>query len=195
MTRKTMLLLLTLILTLSCPFSGYAQGNEGWTCPYCCRMNGPDFNFCPGCGVPRPAGTCGAPETVISLKELSYFQKKDVYWQPDIWNDSYDKPHSPTLSNIGMGLCEAEFLLNGEYRALRANLYIRKKAMSDLTEDLLAQAQITIYGDDRPLYTSPTLALRDEPMAFSVDVTGVKFMRIVFDKSYGVVLGEPVLVK
>ncbi len=195
MTWKTMLLLLALILALSCPFAGYAQGNDGWTCPTCRRMNRPDFSFCPGCGTAWTTGACGAPETVVSLKELSFFQKKDVYWQPDIWNDSYDRPHSPTLSNSCTGRCEAEFLLNGEYRALRANLYIRKKAMSDMTADLLAQAQITIYGDDRLLYSSPTLGLRDEPMAFSVDVSGVKFLKIVFDESYGVVLGEPVLVK
>ena len=47
-----------------------------------------------------------------------------------------------------------------------------------MTADLLAQAQITIYGDDRLLYSSPTLGLRDEPMAFSVDVSGVKFLKI-----------------
>ena len=195
MTRKTILLLLALILALSCPFTGYAQENDGWTCPVCYRTNSPDFNFCPGCGAARAAGSDGAPETVVSLKELSFFLKTNVYWHPDIWKDSYDRPHSPTLSNNGMNRCEAEFLLNGEYRALRANLYIRKAAMEDLTEDLLAQAHITIYGDDRLLYSSPTLRLRDEPMAFSVDVTGVKFIRIVFDESYGVVLGEPELVK
>ena len=97
--------------------------------------------------------------------------------------DMYSTLHTSTVfaeASLGFGENVVEYLLRGEYRELKGLFFIPKTVSSLVDKTDLLRVSVLIYGDDELLYTMPTLQLKDEPLAFSVNVEGVKFLKIEF---------------
>lgn len=172
-----------------------ASVTDTWVCSGCGKSNDATTLFCPQCGTPA-SGRASGNQTPVSLKSLDFFQNHGLHWLTSTDNDSYGTPHSPSLYTDSLNNhVEGEYLLNRAYRTLNANLYVRKNAMSILSEDKLAGIKICVYGDDTLLYASPRLSIKDPSQQISIDVTGVQFLKITMDnnKKY-VALGEPELI-
>lgn len=151
-----------------------------------------------GNAAPMPAPF---PEEAVSLADLEPFSNDSIAigFRESCSTDSYGGDHVDMLMPyLDEGV--VEYLLNGEYSELRATVYIPRASMSEITTSDLGRVKLVVYGDDKVLYTLPKLGLKDEPLDISVDLTGVKFMRIAFENDYVsfktiVVLGDAVLVK
>lgn len=147
-------------------------------------------------------GPIDVPTPLTSLKPFTISYVSTNFNEKN-YEDSFNGVHltmiTPTAS-LGFGDHEIEYLLNGEYKKLRGNLYIPKSALGTLTNIDILRVKFFIYGDDQLLYTMPALTLKDEPVSFSLNVSNVKFLKIAFDEACTIagpyiVLGDAELVK
>ena len=147
----------------------------------------------------NPAGKNerGGPEDSVLLSSLEPFTCSYVFtdFSTRQYKDMYGGQHPSTLfseASLGFGDNEVEYLLDGAYREMRGVLYI-PKGLSSLVEDVdVLRAKVKIYGDDRLLYISPAMQRKDEPSPLRVDLTGVRFLKIVFEDAQDI--GGPYIV-
>ncbi|MBQ6562318.1 MAG: NPCBM/NEW2 domain-containing protein [Clostridia bacterium] len=117
--------------------------------------------------------------------------------------DKYNNIYNSTLfadASLGFGDNVVEYLLSKEYKELHGVFYIPKKLSSFVEEKDLLMVKVKIYGDDRLLYTMPGMRMKDEPLSFNVNVSGVQFLKIEFEHAVDisgpyVVMGDAELVQ
>ena len=98
---------------------------------------------------------------------------------------------------------EVEYYLGGKYTELTGTFYITKASLNSVGNFESDKPEIRIYGDDNLLHTKQGCTSKDKPEEFLVDLTGVEFLKIVFDGACFIegsgferpliVIGEPVL--
>lgn len=141
------------------------------------------------------------------LKELQPFDKTRVEtWLPaDLLTDNYGNTYNYVLaSNNGYGdYDEVEYYLGEKYTAITGMFYITRGSVDAVGSFESQKPEIRIYGDDVLLHTKKGCSYKDKPEEFRVDLTGVEFLKVVFDGAYYnegfgfkrplIVIGEPVL--
>ncbi len=142
----------------------------------------------------------GTPLDSLDAFSVSYVS---TYFSIKQYVDSYNGSHTATIfpeCTLGFGDSEIEYLLGGAYTTLRGVFYIPKNSLPNIDAIDILRAKVLIYGDDELIYTMPSLGLKDEPLEFSVDVSGVKFLKIAFQDAAilngpYIVMGDAELVK
>lgn len=128
----------------------------------------------------------------VWLNDLEYFDSDSGYGGS--LGDSYIHNHSDVTDNFGntykYALCldpgwdnvwgSVRYYLGGNYSTFSGTCVT---PYSD--RDRNVSGYLEIYGDDVLLYTSPTMVSDSAPEPFSVDVSGVTFLKIVFSTANG----------
>ena len=135
------------------------------------------------------------------LTDLEYFDVDTVAVNRSSFvdgTDQYGKKHSCNLHQSDRGTdCYIEYYLDGQYTGLEGTLYLVKWALEDVSEDDIAMAGFSVYGDDRLLMKSSGFNKKTKPEKISVDITGVEFLKIRFDNAaytdYSILVGKPIL--
>lgn len=121
--------------------------------------------------------------TSISLGELEpYSQSGLVTTTSELKIDNYQKVHAEqgtVWCPIGDDSPQIEYYLGEEYDTLTGTLYVPYESRKTGNfEDYHEVSYIRIYGDEKLLYTGPSLSGKDKPVDFSVNVSGVEFLTI-----------------
>lgn len=118
------------------------------------------------------------------LTDLEPFDKKDMNLAPNT-NECHD-PFG-NIFNSCLGPRDdggyVEFYLNGQYDRLVGTLYatgVKLYASDSYNWDY---ATCSVYGDDCLLFTHTGFHRKDDPIPFELDVQGVRFLRITFEKA------------
>lgn len=130
-----------------------------------------------------PADELRLPLSSLEPFTCSYMTTSFNEWRCE---DKYNNLYTSTLfsdASLGFGDNVVEYLLGNEYRELHGVFYIPHKLSSFVEEKDLLMANVKIYGDDRLLYTMPGMHMKDEPLAFHVNVSGVRFLKIAFENA------------
>lgn len=94
--------------------------------------------------------------------------------------DNYGTVYASCVSCNGSQKPDAEFFIDGQYAKLSGTLYITDHAKEQVSSGWLSKATFSVYGDDVLLYTFSGFDLKDKPFEFSVDISGVEFLKIEF---------------
>lgn len=121
----------------------------------------------------------------IYIHQLSYLSSEGSVSTSDYFNgnrDNTDKEYDSYFCVDGSGQKEfwAEYYINGNYTKFSGVCAVSKRNANDSDTKYFE-----IYGDDKLLYTSPTMTKGVLPEEFSVDVTGVKVLKILYPGSAG----------
>ncbi len=135
-------------------------------------------------------------EKVIPLDSLEPFEKEGIRLDAvlmdgkDLYEGIYTSCFGP---NDDSGY--VEYLLNGRYIRLDTVLYITGADLSPYYDYTWDYAACRIYGDEELLFDQTGFTHKDEPQPLSLDVSGVKFLRIEFDKAayYNTGAGRPLI--
>lgn len=141
------------------------------------------------------------------LTDLKPFANTNVEtWMEASWaTDNYGNSYNYLLScNNGYGdYNEVEYYLEEKYTELTGTFYITKASVESAGNFQSDLPEIRIYGDDELLYTKKGCTSKDKPEEFQIDLTGVEFLKVVFDgafynEGFGfkrplIVIGEPIL--
>ena len=167
--------------------------------------NGASGNNTPGGTSDK--GDQGKQGVRTRLTDLDPFGKTSVEtWLPESFTtDNYGNSYDYVLAcNNGYGSYnEVEYYLGGKYTELTGTFYITKASLNSVGNFESDKPEIRIYGDDNLLHTKQGCTSKDKPEEFLVDLTGVEFLKIVFDGACFIegsgferpliVIGEPVL--
>lgn len=97
-----------------------------------------------------------------------------------------------------------EYLLNCEYSSLQTALYVTGADLNPYYDYYWDYVTCRIYGDDQLLFSITGINPKAEPRLLNIDVNGVRFLRIEFDKAAYfntgagrplVLLGNPMLLR
>lgn len=88
--------------------------------------------------------------------------------------------HSLTVDGIGQEEFSAEYALDGAYSTLTGVCAACETQATDA-----GTQSFSIYGDGKLLYTSPEMTGEQEPESFTVELSGVKTLKIVYAASEG----------
>ena len=117
------------------------------------------------------------------LTDLEPFEKE--YMDLDPYTNECQDPFG-NVYNSCLGPREdegyVEFYLNGQYDRLIGTLYATGKNLDTTYDYNWDFATCTIYGDDCLLFTHTGFHRKDDPIPFELDVRGVRFLRITFEK-------------
>lgn len=118
----------------------------------------------------------------VKLTDLEYFQSID-YMQvivKDTVMDNTNHEHTDALAMTDSSTGERGLVysIQGKYRTFSGVIFNSLK-----TRDSSGKFTLRIYGDDTLLFTSQTQTSGTFPEEFSVDVTGVSLLKLVFDSS------------
>lgn len=157
-----------------------------------------------------------AAETVMykdstPLTSIGYFTKERGFYESEAGKSNHDTDNYGTLYSTMIYSDEkhtfGEYLLGGNYKEFTASIYVNANALKEGTDHFWDTATISIYGDDVLLYQATGFDAKDEPLPVSVNIEGVKFLKIEFNQAvYSlssfafngqplVVLGNPAVVK
>lgn len=113
----------------------------------------------------------------VYLNELEYFDASDAFYEDSNMVDNYENEYKSGLcmyGAVGHG-GSVRYYINGQYSTFSGACIIKKNQRdSDING-----GYIEIYGDDVLLYTSPRMEPDSMPQNFSIDISGVAFLRIV----------------
>ena len=135
-------------------------------------------------------------EKAVSLDSLEPFEKEGIRLDAvlmdgkDLYEGIYTSCFGPK-DDSGY----VEYLLNGRYIRLDTVLYITGADLSPYYDYTWDAAVCRIYGDEELLFEQIGFQHKDEPQPLSLDVSGVKFLRIEFDKAayYNTGAGRPLI--
>lgn len=99
------------------------------------------------------------------IKDNTGHEYRHCYFLRDNWDEEEDW---------------AEYLINGNY-----NTFSGTVGVSYCQRDTDLTKYFEVYGDGKLLYTSPTMSSGSMPEEFSIDVTGVKVLKIWYPPSDG----------
>ena len=151
---------------------------------------------------PYDGGAIVEPEPVdlAPLSDLEVFHRKDMKCEllSPVSQDGFGGTYTYALYPIDFMYSEIEYLLNGQYRLLRATLYVPKDTLKSLNRNQLQGARLSIYGDDKLLYAATQTNLEDAPVPLNIDLTGVRMLKVVADfdcclAGQILVLGDPMI--
>ncbi len=145
------------------------------------------------------------------LTSIGYFTKEHGFYESEAGKSDHDTDNYGTLYSTLIYSDEkhtfGEYLLGGNYKEFTASIYVNANALKDGTDHFWNTATVSIYGDDVLLYQTTGFDAKDEPLPVSVNIEGVKFLKIEFNQAvYSlssftfngqplVVLGNPAVVK
>lgn len=135
----------------------------------------------------------------ISLTEMETFSGGFGVNESSYIKDNYGNIYSNGLrSNNG-----AEYYIGKEYAVFKSVVYIpdivKDFEYSDYRIEYWDSVTISIYGDDKILYTKTGFNPKDKPLDIAIDVSGVEFLKIVFKHNSVmaghclIALGDPTL--
>jgi hypothetical protein len=137
---------------------------------------------------PAPAKTeppVAKAENAVYLASLTPFGYEKGPWKLGIGTtgDSADTPikvkERPSRYGLGMhppdhgSACRVSFAPNGY--ATRFKGWV---ALNDYSSDTFSPVRFVVYGDGRPLWESPDVTRKVDPVGFNIDVTGVKVLTL-----------------
>lgn len=143
----------------------------------------------------------------VELTSIGYYTKDDRIIEAengDLFDhDSFGNSYSTLIyPNIEEG--QIEYLLNGAYTTLEADIYLPEYSLKYGESHRWDHASISIYGDDTLLGTISGFSAYDEPLPIIVCVENVRVLRIEFDDVYCyyhgmtyplAAIGDPMLTK
>ena len=143
-----------------------------------------------------PAFGTAAEEQAVSLGDMEPFEtcgiREDAVLLDgqDRYGGSYTSCFGPN-DDIGY----VEYLLNGEYDRLETVLYVTGADLNPYYDYYWAYATCRIYGDDQLLFSKTGFQHKDEPLPLTMDVHGVRFLRIEFELAayYNTGAGRPLI--
>ena len=134
-----------------------------------------------GYGEQIPTG----PETT-ALTDLKPFQRSGV-WERTSDTDNYGQTHQNILGYSSFSSGSIEYLLDGEYDRFEANLFVPQDTAYSITNpnhSAWSNASVTIYADGSVIYSQTGgFSAKTEPIPIDLDITGVQFLKIVFEKT------------
>lgn len=115
----------------------------------------------------------------VNLFSMEFFEASatyDVVRGPNIATDNIGEEHSEsyTLVDSSHSNAWATYRINGDYSKLTGCFFLLFEERSTKTDQVLS-----IYGDDKLLFTV-TITGGTEPVDFSVDISGVKYLKISY---------------
>ena len=144
----------------------------------------------------------------ISLNDLSYFQMDGMVWlslSDSYYEDNYGTKYAYAFSSDDTDPSSVEYQIGGDYTEFYGTIYIASYAVQYGNDFQWDKAKIQIYGDDVLLYTITATNMNEKsyPVDFSIDITGVRFLKIAFDGTYCynmgpipfLIIGNPTLAK
>ena len=132
----------------------------------------------PTAEVPSTAEETTAPpakvEKTVQLTDLTSIA--DQPRTTDQLTDNYGNDYGIAILN---STTYYEYLLDGQYAALKGTLYIPKGVTSD------SEVMLTVKGDGHVLYASPLMAKTSRAADFEVNILRVNKLSIEWSKYYG----------
>jgi len=74
-----------------------------------------------------------------------------------------------------------DYLINGEYKKIKGTIFLGYNARSTNSKYLFR-----VWGDGKLLYTSENIIAGYLPQDFNVDISGVKVLKLGFERTYGI---------
>ena len=128
--------------------------------------------------VPSTAEETTAPpakvEKTVQLTDLTSIEDRPE--STDKLTDNYGNDYGTAVIN---SYTYYEYLLDGQYAALKGTLYIPKGVTSD------SEIMLTVKGDGHVLYASPLMAKTSRPADFEVNIAGINKLAIRWSKNRG----------
>ncbi len=125
----------------------------------------------------------------VLLTDIDIFSGNAAINPSDYNKDNYGEIYSNSLA-----LSDAvEYYIGKEYAIFDATIYVTDVAKdfeySDYRVEFWDSMTISVYGDDKLLYTKTGFNPKDKPLDITVDVTDVEFLKIVYaEQFYGFTL-------
>lgn len=120
----------------------------------------------------------GTHENKKALSELPWFNASDEYGgfkHYESASASEGNNYSDAIGGISSDIVNfEEYYLGGEYNTLSGVVLLN----SEFSDSYFDNMYVGIYGDGVPLYTSPHVGPGMQPQKFTVDVTGVKVLKV-----------------
>lgn len=134
----------------------------------------------------------GARKESVKLQDMDYFNyqksSESIYW--DNWNSLGDMDNTGNRYSQGHvfyfgdnGSQYAEYLIKQKYKYIKGTFVLQHEYRTRNR-----QASLKIYGDEKLLYTSGLIYAGVEPIAFDVDITGVRKLKIEIESQNGSIL-------
>lgn len=114
----------------------------------------------------------------VWLNELEYFDRSGPVNLFEDVSDNYNNTYKRgfTVSQYGSSATvDARYYINGKYSTFSGICITRSE-----DRDESPNGYFEVFGDDVLLYTSPTMVSDSYPEDFSIDVSGVSFLKLVF---------------
>ena len=148
------------------------------------RLEGIEWDL----GITEKTAAEGNPDPAVSMLDLTPFSKNGVecFVSDTYCEDSYHGQHDFVISPLNgfEDKVSIEYLLDDGYKNLQGVAYIPQQSLRLLDTALWERAGISIYGDDRLLWSWEDFEKKSEPIPLSIDITGTKFLRIDFSSAY-----------
>lgn len=158
-------------------------------------------------GEETPSPYKGKQGIRTRLKELKPFGDTKVTTEQPVQytTDNYGNSYNYVLScNGSYATCdEVEYYLGEKYTELTGTFYVTQGSVENEGDFEFDLPEIRFYGDEKLLYTKTGCTSKDAPEEFTIDLSGVEFLKVVFDGTYYseppgwmrplLVIGEPVL--
>lgn len=119
---------------------------------------------------------------VVWLKDLSYSDTDGLVYDDSSTMDAQNNvyKHSYSVDGSYVDVFYAEYQINGEYKKFEGVCAIPSDMGGTATSKYFE-----VYGDGELLFTSKTMTGNASPVPFSIDISGVKVLRIQYPATDG----------